>query len=149
MFSIQKWFAKDDKFLELLKASAETGHTSVTVLKETLQNHKGTLSLEAFATTRRQEKSITEQITRLLARSSIISLDREDIEALANVLYKIPKTVEKFAERYSISPAPLGAVDFSALVALAGQSTETVMLGRPMLSCCDYWRTFTAANIRR
>ena len=28
---------------------------------------------------------------------------REDIEALCNVLYKIPKTVEKFAERYMAS----------------------------------------------
>jgi uncharacterized protein Yka (UPF0111/DUF47 family) len=128
MFSIQKWFAKDDEFLELLEASAQAGNTSVRALKEILHSHKTAHSLEAFAVTRRQDKLITERITHLLARSSIISLDREDIEELANALYKIPKTVEKFAERYSISAAPVAAVDFSAQVALAEQSTDTVIL---------------------
>jgi hypothetical protein len=32
----------------------------------------------------------------------VTALDREDIEALNSALYKIPKTIEKFAERYEI-----------------------------------------------
>jgi uncharacterized protein Yka (UPF0111/DUF47 family) len=33
----------------------------------------------------------------------VTELEREDIEALRETLYKIPKTVEKFAERYALS----------------------------------------------
>lgn len=127
MFSIQKWFAKDDEFLELLEASAKTSKASVLTLKEILQNHKTGASLAAFAETRRKEKVIATQITELLARSSITSLDREDIEAITNALYKIPKTVEKFAERYTVCGAQLSAVNFSAQVALAEQSTDLVI----------------------
>ena len=34
----------------------------------------------------------------------ITALEREDIEALSNALYKIPKTVEKFCERILLAP---------------------------------------------
>ncbi len=128
MFSIQKWFAKDDEFLELLEASAKASRASVHALKEALQSHKTAHSLEGFAAMRRQDKLITARITELLARTSITSLDREDVEAISNALYKIPKTVEKFAERYSICAAQLRAVDFSAQIALAEQSTDTVAI---------------------
>ena len=77
---------------------------------------------------RRQDKLITTRITELLARTSIISLEREDVEAISNALYKIPKTVEKFAERYSVCAAQLRAVDFTAQVALAQQATDTVAI---------------------
>jgi hypothetical protein len=128
MFSIQKWFAKDDEFLELLEASAQAGRASVHALKKVLQSRETADSLEAFAATRRQDKLITARIMELLARTSIISLEREDVEAISNALYKIPKTVEKFAERHSVCAAQLRAVDFSAQVALAEQSTDTVAI---------------------
>jgi len=126
MFSIQKWFAKDDEFLELLEASAQASRASIQALKEILQSPGAAHSLEAFADTRRQDKLITARITELLARTSITSLDREDIEAISGVLYKIPKTVEKFAERHSVCAAELRMVDFSGQVALAEQATDTV-----------------------
>jgi len=128
MFSIQKWFAKDDEFLELLEASAQASRASIFALKEVLQSRNAAPSLDAFAATRRQDKEITARITELLARTSITSLDREDVEAISNALYKIPKTVEKFAERHSVCAAQLRAVDFSAQVALAEQATDTVAI---------------------
>ena len=128
MFSIQKWFAKDDEFLELLEASAQASRASVQALREILQGRNAAPSLDAFAATRRQDKLITVRVAELLARTSITSLDREDVEAISSALYKIPKTVEKFAERYSICAAQLSAVDFSAQVALAEQSTDTVAI---------------------
>src|SRR5271170_282522 len=126
MFSIQQWFAKDDEFLELLKASAQDSRASIQSLKEILQGSGAPQSLEAFAATRRQDKLITARITELLARTSITSLDREDIEAIANALYKIPKTAEKFAERYSVCATQLNKTDFFRQVALAEQATDTV-----------------------
>jgi uncharacterized protein len=126
MFSIQKRFAKDDEFFRLLEGSAAAGRASVQTLKEILQKPQAGHNLETFADTRREDKVITARITELLARTSITSLDREDIEAIAKALYKIPKTVEKFAERHAACAAPLPGVDFSRQVALVEQATDTV-----------------------
>ena len=126
MFSIQKFFAKDDRFFELLAASADEGRVSVKALRQILQTSTPDHSLGEFAAARRKEKQITVQITELLARTSVTALDREDIEAISSALYKIPKTVEKFAERYLISAAELKRVDFTRQVVLLEQATDTV-----------------------
>ena len=126
MFSIQKWFAKDDQFFRLLQASAEEGRASVQALKEILQNGKPDASLAQFADARRKDKQITVEITELLARASITGLDREDIEAISRSLYRVPKTVEKFAARYMVCAPLLGPIDFSRQIALVEQAVETV-----------------------
>ncbi len=127
MFSLQKLFAKDDKFFELLAASAEEGRASVQALKQVLKSGKAEVSLDDFAAARRKEKEITVQISELLARTTVTILDREDIEAISSVLYKIPKTVEKFAERYLISATQLKGVDFTRQVVLLERATDTVV----------------------
>jgi uncharacterized protein Yka (UPF0111/DUF47 family) len=127
MFSIQKLFAKDDQFFDLLAASAEESRASVRVLKEILKSGKPIASLDEFAALRRKDKQITVQITELLARTSVTVLDREDIEAISSVLYKIPKTVEKFAERYLISAEQLRDVNFSRQMLLLETATDTVV----------------------
>ena len=124
MFSIQKLFAKDDRFFELLEASAKESRASVQALKQVL---KGGQALDQFIAARHKEKQITVQISELLARTSVTVLDREDIEAISSVLYKIPKTVEKFAERYLISSTQLREVDFSRQVILLERATDTVV----------------------
>ena len=128
MFSIQKWFARDDRFFRLLQASAEEGRASVQALRKILQDSKADPNLAQFAAARRKDKQITEQITELLARTSITSLDREDIEAISRALYRIPKTVEKFAARYVICAPHLGRIDFSAQISLVEQAINTVAL---------------------
>jgi uncharacterized protein Yka (UPF0111/DUF47 family) len=126
MFSIQQWFAKDDEFFALLGASALQGRASLQTLKEILQNPPAKPNLDDFAATRRKDKEITTRITELLARTSITSLDPEDIEAISYALYRIPKTVEKFAERYLTCASQLTAVSFSRQLVLAEQATDTV-----------------------
>ena len=126
MFSIQKWFAKDDQFFRLLQASAEEGRASVQALKQVMQNPTPDASLTQFAAARRKDKQITVQITELLARASITGLDREDIEAISRSLYRVPKTVEKFAGRYLVCAPQLGRIDFSRQIALVEQAADTV-----------------------
>ena len=55
---------------------------------------------------------------------SVTALDREDIEALSNGFYKIPKTLEKVAERYILAASELRDVDFSKHVTLLEQATD-------------------------
>jgi uncharacterized protein Yka (UPF0111/DUF47 family) len=126
MFSIQKWFAKDDQFFRLLQASAEEGRASIQALKQIMRDPAPDASLAQFAAARRKDKQITVQITELLARASITGLDREDIEAISRSLYRVPKTVEKFAGRYLVCAPHLGPVDFTRQIALVEQAADTV-----------------------
>ncbi len=129
MFSIQKWFAKDDEFFRLLHASAEEGRASVQALKQIMQNGApgASANLAQFSAARRKDKQITLQITELLARVSITGLDREDIEAISRSLYRVPKTVEKFAARYVICAPHLTKIDFSRQIALVEQVVDTIV----------------------
>lgn len=128
MFSIQKMFAKDDRLFQLLAASAEEGNASVQALKQMLKVAQPGQSVADFVTARRKEREIAGQISELLARSSVTSLDREDIEAISKALYRIPKTVQKFAERYLISVGQLSGVDFNGQVVHVEEAISTVAI---------------------
>ena len=76
---------------------------------------------------RRKDKKITEEINEALCKTFVTELEREDIEALSNVLYKIPKTVEKIAERYVISSSKLVGSDFSRQLGMMESAADTVV----------------------
>ncbi|MDB6119319.1 MAG: phosphate transport regulator, partial [Verrucomicrobiaceae bacterium] len=120
MISLQKFFGKDDQFLDLLEASAKECQAIVEALKEILKPD-AKLSLDQFAASRRKDKQITNEISELLCKTSVTGLEREDIESIANSLYKIPKTVEKFAERYIIFSDRLRDVSWDRHLDLMGQ----------------------------
>ena len=124
MFSLQKLFSRDEQFFELLEASAEECRASVQALKHAIANNSRTLALDEFIGPRRKEKQISAELTELLARVSVTALEREDIEALSNALYKIPKTLEKFAQRYVLAVGELRDIDFSKHVKLLEQATD-------------------------
>jgi uncharacterized protein len=127
MFSLQKLLGKDDQFFRLLEASAEEGRASVLALKRVLTNPSVTPTLDEFVASRRKEKQIATEISELLCRTFVTTLEREDIEALSNALYRIPKTVEKFAERFILTAPQLRDVDFAKHADMLEQATETVV----------------------
>ena len=126
MFSLQKLFSKDDKFFDLLEASAEESKRSVLVLNRVLSNPAKVPSLAEFHESKEADKRITEQISEALINSFVADLEREDIESLSATLYKIPKTVEKFAERFIVSAQMARDVNFSKHVVLLESATATV-----------------------
>src|SRR5688572_3909086 len=126
MFTVQKLFSKDDKFYDLLEASAEESRHSVQALNRVLVNPERVPSLTEFHQSKEADKRITEQISEALIDTFVADLEREDIEALSEVLYKIPKTVEKIAERFIVSAHIAKRVDFKAHVALLETATSTV-----------------------
>lgn len=127
MFALQRILGKDDVFCGLLEASAQESVHSVKALKEVLGNPGHAGSLDAFVQARRRDKQITNELEELLVRTFVTALEREDIETLAEKLYKIPKTVEKFAERYLLAAPHLRDVDFGRQVDLMVQATEIVL----------------------
>lgn len=126
MFSLQTIFGKGDRFYGLLEAAAEAAHQSTRALT-TLVAARGAAPLDAFTLARNQEKEIAAQIGRELIDTFVTALEREDIEALSAALYKIPKTVEKFAERYTLVADRLGDVDFAPRAAMLERAAEVIV----------------------
>jgi uncharacterized protein Yka (UPF0111/DUF47 family) len=127
MFSVQRILGRDDEFCALLEASAREGVGSVATLKTVLKNPSVPPSIESFRVARRKDKKITDDIADLLYHALVTSLDREDIEELAESLYKIPKTVEKFAERYLLSLEHVRDFDFTRQLVLMEEATKSVL----------------------
>src|SRR2546426_3166897 len=130
MFSIRKLLGQDEKFFDLLEASAQQADSSVhelVALLAQVEHGASPQSLEAFVHSRREDKRITQELTEQLCKTFITPLEREDIQALAAALYKIPKTVEKIGERVLICPQDLQGRSFRKQVELLDQAAETVL----------------------
>ncbi len=130
MLSLKKLFGHDEKFYDLLEASAQQADSSVhhlVNLLAKLEQHDSPQSIEEFVRSRRKDKQITQELTEQLCKTFITPLEREDIQALATALYKIPKTVEKIGERVLISPGDLRAENFTEHLQLLDQAAEAVL----------------------
>lgn len=126
MFSLQTIFGKGDKFYGLLEASAAAARESTQALVELLKTTPAQRSLEKFTLARQRQKTLSAQISHELVNTFVTVLEREDIDALSSALYKIPKIVEKFAERYMIAYERLGEVDFISRAAMLERACEVI-----------------------
>jgi uncharacterized protein Yka (UPF0111/DUF47 family) len=126
MFSLQNFFSQDSKFFDLLEASAGETRACTLLLIELLKDRTHPHPLDEFASSRRKDKRITEQISEELVKTFVTGLEREDIEALSYALYRIPKTIEKFAERFNLAPQQMQTVEFTRQIALMDRATETL-----------------------
>ncbi|MFM7604179.1 MAG: DUF47 domain-containing protein, partial [Prosthecobacter sp.] len=111
---------------DLLERSAKEAQNSVHLLKNLLSKPAGAQSLDSLSEARK-DKAITQEIDEALCKTFVTDLEREDVEALANALYKIPKTVEKIAERYEICAGKLDGVDFSKQMAFTESAVDIVV----------------------
>lgn len=134
MISLAKLFGKSDRFFELLASSAKSAHQSIEALARLLKESNGNVSLAELAVARRNEKRNAEIISEELVKVFITALDREDIEALSRALYRIPKTVEKFGERYAIMDHHVNPQDFAPQMAIAQEAALVVVRMVDMLA---------------
>ena len=126
MFSLQQLFGKGDKFQQLLEAAAQEAHESVRLVIQVMKSPRDTKGLDDLALARRKEKKISEEISTELVKTFVTGLEREDIEALANRLYRIPKTAEKLAERFVMAGPHVVGLDFSRQADMMQQATDAV-----------------------
>ena len=126
MFSLQTIFGKGDKFYGLLEASAAAARESTRALVELLAAPPAQRSLEKFKLARQREKNLAAQISQELVNTFVTAIEREDIDLLSSALYKIPKIVEKFAERYMLAAERLGQVDFTSRAVMLERATEVI-----------------------
>ncbi len=126
MFSIQKLFSKGDRFQELLEAAAQESHESVRLVIAMMKSPRNTQNFDDLVLARRKEKKISEQISTELVKTFVTGLEREDIEALARGIYRIPKAAEKLAERLVIAGSHMDGVDFSKQADLMAKATDAL-----------------------
>jgi len=127
MVPLQKLLGKEDRFFDLFEASAQQARDSVSAFRDFVAAPESARALDAFATPRRKEKAITMQINEALCTSFVSSMEAADIEALSSRIYKVPKTVEKIAERILLAPQHLKGVDLIPQVTMMEKATDTLL----------------------
>src|SRR2546430_2657245 len=128
MFSLQEVLGNDDKFFKLMEGSAEESRASIQCLVQLMKHPEKGQSLDPFAEIRRKDKRLTQELSEHLCKTFVTPLEREDIESLSNALYKIPKTAEKFGERYLLAPQHIKGWNVSKQMAMLEKAADTVVL---------------------
>ncbi|HEY0819209.1 MAG TPA: DUF47 family protein [Rhizobacter sp.] len=127
MFSLQTIFGQGNQFYTLLEEAAVAAHDSTKALHAMLKTADRQPALDAFKLARQREREASDKISHELVNSFITPIEREDIEALGSALYKIPKQVEKFADRYSLATRHLEHIDFAPRAAMLEQAAAVVV----------------------
>lgn len=127
MFSLQTIFGQGNQFYTLLEEAAVAAHDSTKALHAMLKAADRQPALDAFKLARQRERDASDKISHELVNSFITPIEREDIEALGSALYKIPKQVEKFADRYSLATRHLEHIDFAPRAAMLEQASGVVV----------------------
>ena len=127
MFSLQTIFGQGNQFYTLLEEAAVAAHDSTKALHTMLKDADRQPALDAFKLARQRERSAADKISHELVNSFITPIEREDIEALGSSLYKIPKQVEKFADRYALAIRHLEGIDFAPRAAMLEQAAGVVV----------------------
>lgn len=127
MFSLQTIFGSGKQFYALLNESADAAYDAAKALHALMREADREPALDAFKLARLRERNASDKIKHALVDSFITPIEREDIEALGSALYKIPKQIEKFADRYSLATEHLEHIDFAPRAAMLEQAAGVVV----------------------
>ena len=127
MFSLQTIFGSGQQFYTLLEEASQAALDSARALHAMMKESDRQPALDAFKLARLRERATSDKISQALVDSFITPIEREDIEALGSALYKIPKQIEKFADRYSLALQHLEGIDFAPRAAMLEQASAVVV----------------------
>src|SRR5690606_13570544 len=126
MFSLQTIFGSGKQFYTYLDEAAQAASDAAKALHAMMREADRQPALDAFKLARLRERAASDKISQALVDSFMTPIEREDIEALGSALYKIPKQIEKFADRYSLALQHLGHIDFAPRAAMLEQAAAVV-----------------------
>ena len=127
MFSLQTIFGSGKQFYLLLDEAADAAYDSAKALHVMMKASDRQPALDAFKLARLRERAASDKIGHALVDSFMTPFEREDIEALGSALYKIPKQIEKFADRYSLATRHHEHIDFAPRAAMLEQGASVVV----------------------
>ncbi len=102
MFKLPSFLPKENKFNVLLKDLAAQAGVCAHQLKIFVESNDDDVRIDAarsITQTRDRAKEIATSMTRELCLTFVTPFDREDIQDIAENLYRIPKTIEKVKDR--------------------------------------------------
>lgn len=126
MFSLQKLMGKEDQIFTLLEASAEEARASVNALTTLGKDLSYPAPTAEAAYPRHRARQITDQLTVAVYTTYITAIQREDIQELANAIYRISKSADKFMERAFMAPQFTQGTDFSKQTSLLAAAADIV-----------------------
>ena len=127
MFSLQTIFGSGKQFYVLLDEAASAAYDSARALHVMMKATDRQPALDAFKLARQRQRIASDKIGQSLVDSFITPIEREDIEALSSALYKIPKQVERFADRYALARHRLEGIDFAPRASMLEQAAGVVV----------------------
>ena len=127
MFSLQTIFGRGNRFYSLLEDAAVSAQDAAQALHLMLREADRQPALDAFRLARTRTRETSNLISQELVDSFITPMEREDIEALGSALYRIPKQIEKFADRYALAVQNLEHIDFAPRAAMLEQAAGVVV----------------------
>ena len=127
MFSLQTIFGSGKQFYLLLDEAASAAYDSAKALHVMMKATDRQPALDAFKLARLRERAASDKISHALVDSFMTPIEREDIEALGSALHKIPKQIEKFADRYALATQHLAHIDFAPRAAMLEQASGVVV----------------------
>lgn len=120
---------RNEAFHSLLQALSARAHACACRLHDLTASDAPSGDVRAWDALRAERmaaRGATGEITAALCRSFVTPFDREDIQALADELYKTAKTMEKAAERIRLYGLAGRDSDFGGQIALIVKAAETV-----------------------
>lgn len=125
---ILKLLPREDRFKTLLIDLAQRANDCALHLQVYSENDPAQKAQAAsrIGISKSEAKNISADITQALCTSYITPYDREDIQDLADSLYKIPKMIEKVQERLDIYGPSIVGADFQPQMALIKQEAEVL-----------------------
>ncbi len=126
MFSLQTIFGSGQQFYALLDDAADAAAEAARALHGMMRAADRQPALDGFKLARLRERATADKINQALVDSFITPFEREDIQELGAALYKIPKQIEKFADRYSLATQHLAHIDFAPRAAMLEQAAAVV-----------------------
>ncbi len=124
---LRRLLGHNDKFFDLLETSAGEAQASVRHLSRMLRETDDVHTIAELVHSRRHNKRITGEISQALCRTFVTPFEREDIEALSFALYKIPKSIEKFGEKFLLGQPRDSRPGLDQQMALLGEAVGTVL----------------------
>ena len=124
---LRRLLGHNDKFFDLLETSVGEAQASVLHLSRMLRATDDVHTIEELVHSRRHNKRITGEISQALCRTFVTPFEREDIEALSFALYKIPKSIEKFGEKFLLGQPRGSLPGLDQQMALLGEAVGTVL----------------------
>jgi len=122
------FFPREEKFYTLLSRQAEFVRIStdnLTSLFLSTDSEKDA-AFGRIKAAKAGAKATSLEVTQELCHTFVTPFDREDIQDIADNLYRIPKTIEKIAERVLLHNIPANQGDFDRQVKLIASEAEVM-----------------------